>query len=125
MKIAKKKVRIQSPLVSSIIDLERTPEKVIKKGKYIVIKCHDTPGDNDMGSYEIYGGGSLEEWLIWKDKLLETLDGQCIGTGPLKYTFTDAKATFNQTALDIGISAVDNFNKVLAEMTKHAFPVYA
>ena len=51
--------------------------------------------------------------------------------GPLRYTLTerlligDAKATFNQAALDIGISTVDNFNKVLTEMTKHVFPVYA
>ena len=33
--------------------------------------------------------------------------------------------TFNQAALDIGIYTVDNFNKVLAEMTKHVFPAYA
>ena len=36
----------------------------------------------------------------------------------------DAKVTFNQAALDIGIPTVDNFNKVLVEMTEHAFPVY-
>ena len=46
----------------------------------------------------------------------------------LVHTFTevlllgDAKATFNQAALDIGICTVDNFNKVLPEMTKHALP---
>ena len=64
MKIAKKKVRIHSPLVNPIIDLERL-EKALKKGEYIVIECHNTSGDNDSGSYEIslpyYGGGSLEE----------------------------------------------------------------
>ena len=37
----------------------------------------------------------------------------------------DAKATFNQAALDIGIHTVDNFNKVLAEMAKHVFLAYA
>ena len=37
----------------------------------------------------------------------------------------DTKATFNQATLDIGIYTVDNFNKVLAEMTKHTFPAYA
>ena len=37
----------------------------------------------------------------------------------------DVKATFNQAALNIGIRTIDNFNKVLAEMTKHAFPAYA
>ena len=51
MKIAKKTIRMQSPLVNPIIDLEQTLEKVLKKGKYIVIKCHNTPGDNDSGSY--------------------------------------------------------------------------
>ena len=35
------------------------------------------------------------------------------------------KIPFNQTALDIGICTIDNFNKVLAEMIKHAFPAYA
>ena len=37
----------------------------------------------------------------------------------------DAKATFNQAALNIGIRTVEIFNKVLAEMTKHVFPAYA
>ena len=98
------------------------------------MKSHNTPGDNDSGSYETnlpyYGGGSPKECLVWKDKLHNVLDGQSISTGLLRYTFTerlltgDAKATFNQAALDIGICTVDNFNKVLAEMTKHAFPAY-
>ena len=38
---------------------------------------------------------------------------------------SDAKATFNQAALDIGIHTIDNCKKVLTEMTKHAFPAYA
>ena len=48
----------------------------------------------------------------------------------LWYMFTerlltgDAKATFNQAALFIGIRTIDNFNKVLAKMTKHTFPAY-
>ena len=70
-------------------------------------------------------------WLFWKDKSLNALDGQSISTDPLWYTFAerlltgDAKATFNQAAMDIGILTVDNFNKVLLEMTKHAFPAFA
>ena len=108
---------MQTPLVNPIINLERPLEKVLKKGEYIAIKCHNTPGDNISGSYEInlpyYGGGIPEEWLVWKDKLLKALDGQSISTGPLRYT------------LDIGIHTVENFNKVLMEMTKHAFPAYA
>ena len=36
----------------------------------------------------------------------------------------DAKATFNQAALDIGIRTDDKFNKLQAEITKHAFLVY-
>ena len=75
MKIAKKKVRIQSPLVNLIIDMERLLKKVLKRGKYIVIKYHNNPGDNHSGSYEInlpyYRGGLPEEWLVWKDKLLK------------------------------------------------------
>ena len=65
MKITKKKVQMQSPLVNPIIDLVRPLEKVFKKGEHIAIKCHNTPGDKDTGSYEInfpyYGGGSPEE----------------------------------------------------------------
>ena len=65
MKIARTKVRMQSPLVNAIIDLERPPEKVLITGEYIAIKCHNTPGNND---YEInlpyYGGGSPEEWPV-------------------------------------------------------------
>ena len=65
MKIAKKKVRMQSPLMNPIINLERLLEKVLKKGEYKAIKGHNTPGDNDSESYEInlpyFGQGSLEE----------------------------------------------------------------
>ena len=79
MKIANKKVRIQSPLVNPIINLERPHEKMLKRGKYISIKCHNPLGDNDNGSYEINlpycGVGLSEDWLIWKDKLLKALDG--------------------------------------------------
>ena len=135
MRIAEKKARLQTPLVIPIIDLESPLEKVLKKEDYTAIKCHNTPGDNHSGSYEInlpyYGGGSPEGWLVWKDKLFKALDGQSISMGSLQYTFTehlltgDTKATFNQTALGIGIRTVDNFNTVLAEMTKHAFPAYA
>ena len=63
--------------------------------------------------------------------LLKTLDGQSISTGPQRYTFTarlltdDAKAIFNQAALDISMFTNNNFNKVLLEMTKHVFPAYA
>ena len=134
MKIAEKKVRMQTLLVNPFIDLENSLVKVLKKGEYIAIKCHNTPSDNDSGSQEInihyYGGGSPEEWLVWNDKLLKVLDGQSISMGPLRCTFTerlltgDAKAIFNQAALDIDIHTVDNFNKVLLEMTKHAFSAY-
>ena len=50
--------------------------------------------------------------------------------GPQRLAFTeklstgDAKATFNKAVLDDGIRNVDNFNKVLDEMTKHTFPAY-
>ena len=128
-------VRMQSPLVNPIINLERPLEKVLKKGEYKAIKCHNTSGDNDSGSYEInlpyYGRGTPEEWFVWEDNLLKALDGQSINTGPLWYTFIeylptgDAKATFYHAALDIGIYTVDNFNKVLAEITKHTFPAYS
>ena len=64
------------PLVNPIIDLERSLEKERKKGKYKAIKYYNTPGDDDSGSYEInlpyYGGGTPEEWLVWKDKLLKS-----------------------------------------------------
>ena len=65
MKIAKKKVRIQTPLVNPIINLERPLENVFKKRENIAIKSHNNPGDNNSGSYEIdlsyYGGGSPKE----------------------------------------------------------------
>ena len=87
MKIAKKKVRMQSPLLNPPL------ERILKQGEYLAIKCHIIPCDDDSGSYEIklpyYGGGSPEEWLVWKDKLLKALDGQSIDTEPLRYTFTE------------------------------------
>ena len=82
--------------------------------KYLLLwRSHNIHGVNDIGSYQInlpyYREGSPEEWLVWKDKLLKALDGQSIITGPQRNMFTerlltcDAKATFNQAALDIGI----------------------
>ena len=67
IKIAKKKLKARFPLVKPIIDLERLLEKVLKKNKYIASKCHNTPDDNDLESYEInlpYYRGSPEEWLV-------------------------------------------------------------
>ena len=97
MKIAKKKVQMQSPLVNPIIDLERPLVKVLKKEEYIAIKCQYTPGDNDSGSCEInlpyFGGGTPEEWLVRKNKLLKALDGQNISTGPLRYMFSERLVT--------------------------------
>ena len=129
MKIPKKKVKFQTPLSNPAIILERPLEKILQKQKYIAIKCHNTPVDNDIASYYInhpyYGGGSSEEWLVYKDKLSKIFDGQDIIMGPQRYLFTerllrsDARATFNQATLDIGIFMVDYFNKVPTEMTKH------
>ena len=86
MKTVMKNFWMQTPLVNPIIDMERLLEKVLQKGEYIAIKCHITPIDNDSGSYEINlrynGGGTSEEWLVWKDKLLKALDGQSISMGP-------------------------------------------
>ena len=59
---------MKTSLVDPIIFLERLLAKVLNKGEYIPIKCHNTPGDNDSGFYEInlpyYGVGSPEEWLV-------------------------------------------------------------
>ena len=46
MKISKKEIKFQPPLVNPVIDLERPLE-------YLAIKCLNTPGDNDSESYEI------------------------------------------------------------------------
>ena len=43
----------------------------------------------------------------------------------LNALIVDVEATFNKDTLDIGIRTVNNFNKVLLEMTKHVFPAYA
>ena len=52
-----------------------------------------------------------------------------MGSNPYNFTKRllkgDMKATFNQTALNIGTHTVKNYNKVLIEMTKHVFPSYA
>ena len=113
-------------MINPIINLQRQLEKVLKKGE-----CHNTPSDNDSGSYEInlpyYGRETPEEWLVWKDKLLKAVDGQSISLGPLRYMFTerlltdDAKSTFNQAALDIGIHTVDNFNNYFGNDQTYAF----
>ena len=50
MKIAKKKVRITSPLVNPIIDLERPLEKVLKKGDYIRAKAFA----EQVGQFQIF-----------------------------------------------------------------------
>ena len=88
-----------------------------------------------VNTYEInflyFEGGSPElcddKWLLWKDKLPRALEGQWIGTSPNLYNFTkrlstsDAKSIFNHAALDISKCTVDNCNKRLQKMIKHAF----
>ena len=90
--IAKKKVKSMTVLVNLIIDPERPFKKIIKKGEYKAIKCHSATDDCDSGYCEInlpyYGGGSREECFVWEDKLLKASDGQSIGAGPQRYTFT-------------------------------------
>ena len=85
MKIYKKKVKSQTRFENPIINLERPLEKTLKKVKYLGISYHSTHSDDDSGSYEIklpyYGGGSPDEWLVWKDKLLKASDGQGISAG--------------------------------------------
>ena len=90
---------------------------MLNKGDYIAIKCRNTPSVTDSGSYEInlpyYGGGTPEEWFIWKDNLLKTLDGQGTSEGPQRHTFTellltrDTRATYTQTALVTGVHKVE------------------
>ena len=74
---------------------------------------------------------TLEEGLVWKDKFSEALEDQGISTGPQKYMFTECLQTcggkdiFTQATLDIGRWTVENFNKVLPEITKHSLPSYS
>ena len=93
MKIVKKFVTMQTSFVKPIINLERPLEKVLKKGEYIASTCYNTPGDNNSKSYEINppynGGGSHEEWLVWRDKWLKALDSQDMSTELQKYMFTE------------------------------------
>ena len=52
---------------------------------------------------------------------VQDLKGTRIATERLLTGYT--KVIFDQGTLDIGIRTVDIFNKVLLEITKHAFPV--
>ena len=47
------KVKFRTPLMNTIIDLERWLENILKKREYIAIKCHNPPGDSDSGFHEI------------------------------------------------------------------------
>ena len=78
MKVTKKLVEFRISLENHIIVLERQLKNILKKGEDKAITCHHTPEDNDPGSYVNnlpYFGGSLEEWLVWKAKLLKVLGG--------------------------------------------------
>ena len=59
-----------------------------------------------------------------EDHLKSGLSGKKNYSRPLILLKGDAKANFNQAVIDIGVSTVDNFNKIPGEMTKHAFPRY-
>ena len=93
MRTSKKKSKMRTSLINLIIDLERLPENVLKNREFIAIKYHNTYSVNDSGLYEIilpyYGGGTPDEWLIWKDKLLKALEGQGISIGTKRHTFTE------------------------------------
>ena len=94
----------------------------MNKGKHIAIKCNHTSDFVDSGIYEInlpYNKGETSEESFIKEKVHITLDGRDITARPqscdfIKFCLTgDTKDT-----LVIGIHTVDNFNKVLREMTK-------
>ena len=113
--------------MNPIISLERPHEKFLNESKYITIKCHNTPGDSNARSCEFnlpyYRGGSSEEKLVWKDRLLKVLDGQSISTAAQRYMFIkriylvigDIKETVKHADLNISIDVVEIFNKVLNE----------
>ena len=68
MKIAKRKLKKNTHLVNSIINLKRPIEKVLEKGNYIATKYHDAFGEMDSEIYEdhlsYYGGNICDECLI-------------------------------------------------------------
>ena len=72
MKIAKKKVRMQTFLVNWIIGLERLIEKVLNKTEYKAIKCHDTPKDSDSGSFPIVEENHLRSGFSGKTNYSRT-----------------------------------------------------
>ena len=84
--------------------MERPLEKVLKKGDYIAIKCHNTPGDNDFGSYDIDPSEEdhLKSGLSGKTNYSNNLNGQSISTRPLRYTFTKCLLTGDAKAAVIG-----------------------
>ena len=91
MKVTKKKVSIQSPLVNPIIDLERLLEKELKTGLYIAFKCHNTPGYNNSRSYEI----TLASLTMEEEHLKSGLSGKTKYSRPqkAKVSVCDLKGT--------------------------------
>ena len=70
----------------------------------MAIVCH-IDSVSSVINIPFYRGGTREECLAWKDKMLKALDGHIIGTESQRYTFPkmlligDTKATLNQAAL--------------------------
>ena len=135
MKIAKKTKKERVALLNPIIPLERPPDRELKKGDYVNLKCHLVPGDPNSNTYEIhvpyFGTGTPEEWLIFVDRLWKGITGQNITSGPARFQQAERSlkgeclATFKLKSTRFAQRTVPNFEVILNQMTSHIFPVNA
>ena len=122
-------------VIKPAIKLIRPEQKVLKKGEYISPKCFMEPGNPDSPSYTIqvpiFGEGTPEEYLTWRDLLRKALEGQNIADGPGMFTYSenvmcgDALAFFKRKTLELPARTAPRFFKVMTELTAHVFPVHA
>ena len=111
------------------------------KGSYETVKLYMDPSDTSSATYSInvhyFRSGQPESFLLFRENLEKVLKGQDLKTAEEKFAVArrllkgDALTAFNSAAATAGVGAhkgaitMPNFNRAMAGLTRHVFPLKA
>mgnify|MGYP001048519339 CR=1 FL=1 len=113
------------------IPYERPTPKELRKDEYMTFKLRTVPDKSDSPTFELtvpfFSTGTVEEWILVKQKITKVLAGLNATTGPTKYSITRsllrgrAATTFTQAAQG-KTETNENYKDVLNTVSRSIFP---
>ena len=134
---SKKTVTFRSSrkMMDAVISLQRTEQKTLVKGEYVVLKCRMNPSDSTSQTYDLpvpyFKTGTPEEYLKWRSNVDKGMKGYGATTGPSKYSFTrrllegDALAVFDLKRSEYASETNENYQETMEHLGSHVFPTKA